>query len=172
MDSVGYPRNLISYTSDKALNGEKTQMFKLKNIGYVVGIVATIAALVWSVATRSELELAVRQIRQPLSVTLADGSVQNSYELKISNKASKTTQYRITIKDIDIGKLDLANFDVVTIPPERNLRVMARIKVDPGQATQSKTLFHFVVTPLNLEGVAPVEHEAWFYIPENQLGNE
>jgi hypothetical protein len=49
---------------------------------------------------------------------------------------------------------------------------MARIKVDPGQATQSKTLFHFVVTPLNLEGVAPVEHEAWFYIPENQLGNE
>ena len=172
MDSVGYPRNLISYTSDKALHGEKTQMFKLKNIGYVVGIVATIAALAWSVATRSELELAVNQIRQPLSVTLADGHVQNSYELKISNKASKTTQYRITVKGIDIGTLDLANFDVVSIPPERNLRIMARIKVDPTKATQSKTLFHFVVTPLNLEGAQPVEHEAWFYIPENQLGNE
>jgi cytochrome c oxidase accessory protein FixG len=172
MDSVGYPRGLIRYTSDKALSGEKTRIFKLKNVGYVIGIVATITALIWSVATRSELELAVRQIRQPLSVTLSDGDIQNSYELKISNKSNKTGRYRITAKDIDLTRLDLGNFEEVSIPPERNLRVMARIKVNPDKVKQSKTLFHFVVTPLNLPKVKPVEHEAWFYIPENQLGSE
>ena len=172
MDSVGYPRGLVRYTSDKALNGEKTNLFKLKNIGYVVGIVATIVALTWSVATRSELELAVRQIRQPLSVTLSDGDIQNSYELKISNKSSKTGRYRISAEGIELNKLDLGNFEEISVPPERNLRVMARIKVNPDKVKQSKTLFHFVVTPLNLPNVKPVEHEAWFYIPENQLGSE
>jgi len=172
MDSVGYPRGLVRYTSDKVLNGEKTKIFKLKNIGYMVGIVATIVALSWSVATRSELELAVRQIRQPLSVTLSDGDIQNSYELKISNKSSKTGRYRISAEGIALSKLDLGNFEEISVPPERNLRIMARIKVSPEKVKQSKTLFHFVITPLNLPTVKPVEHEAWFYIPENQLGDD
>ncbi|MBD3669891.1 MAG: cytochrome c oxidase accessory protein CcoG [Gammaproteobacteria bacterium] len=169
MDSVGYPRGLIRYTSDKVLQGEKTRIFKLKNIGYVVAILATSIALVWSVATRDVLELAVNQIRQPLAQTLADGRVQNSYELKISNKGTHTTRYRITTEGIDFGELDLANFDEVSIAPEKNLRVMARIRANPATVEQSKTLFHFVVTPLNQTELKPVEHEAWFYIPQKQL---
>ncbi|MDH5183512.1 MAG: cytochrome c oxidase accessory protein CcoG [Gammaproteobacteria bacterium] len=170
MDSVEYPRGLISYTSDKALSGEKTRWFKAKNIGYAVSIVATTAALIWSVATRDVLELAVRQVRQPLSVTLADGRVQNSYEIKISNKGLVSSHYRIELDNFHNAELDIGQRDVFTLAPEKTLRVMVRVKVDPFQATQSKTLFHFMVVPQNQKDVKPVQHDAWFYIPQNQLG--
>ena len=170
MDSVGYPRGLISYTSDKALSGEKTRWFKAKNIGYALSIIATTAALIWSVSTRSALELAVGQIRQPLSVTLSDGRVQNSYELKLSNKGLHATEYLIRLEALEGAELDLGHFDLITLAPEKTLRLMARVKVDPKQASESKTLFHFVVEPQNQSEVKPVQHDAWFYIPLNELG--
>ena len=86
MTSIKFPTGLIKYSSEHDLEGKKTKRFKAKNIGYAITLLATIILLVWSVATRSDLEMLVRQVRQPLSVTLSDGRVQNRYDIKINNK--------------------------------------------------------------------------------------
>ncbi|MBS1213359.1 MAG: iron-sulfur cluster-binding protein, partial [Proteobacteria bacterium] len=66
MDSQKWPRGLIRYTSENALDGRKTRLLKPKTIGYGVVLTAAAAILIWSVLTSAPYTGTVEQIRQPL----------------------------------------------------------------------------------------------------------
>ncbi len=86
MDNLGWQRGLIRYASENELEGGKTRFLKLKNIAYGLVLLIAMAGLVWSIATSSQLSMAVTQVRSPLYVMLSDGRIQNSYDIKFNNK--------------------------------------------------------------------------------------
>jgi cytochrome c oxidase accessory protein FixG len=100
MDNLQWPRGLISYTSEKALNGKKTQLVKPKTIGYGVILTAATAVLIWSIVTRAPYNATVEQIRQPLYTQLSDGSIRNSYEIKLNNKLTAPMTVGIRIEGL------------------------------------------------------------------------
>jgi polyferredoxin len=169
MNSIDYPRGLIRYSSEHALHHEKASRFNLKNLGYATALLITIGALVWSVVTRSDLELSVRQIRQPLSVQLSDGRIQNRYEIKVNNKTSRSMRYRLTMEGLKQAELDTGHFTEFEVLPERSMKIQAKVRLDPTQATKSRQEFSFVLTPMDTVENLGIKQSSMFYIPSDNL---
>lgn len=169
MDSINYPRGLIRYSSENALQGKKTHSFKLKNLGYGFAVLLTIAMLSWSIATRSSVELLVRQIRQPLAVTLSDGSIQNRYQIKINNKTGDTTYYSLGILGLNNAELELGRENDIKLLPQHSNLIYVKVKMKPEQATRSQQQFSFILAPSGNVKLDTVKQSAVFYIPENKL---
>ena len=169
MDSIGYPRGLVRYSSEHALHHEKASRLNLKNLGYASALIFTIAALVWSVVTRSDLELNVRQIRQPLSVQLSDGRIQNRYEIKVNNKTSRPMRYRLTMEDLNQAELDMGHFAEIEVTPERSITVQVKVRQDPAHAMTTRQEFNFILTPLGETGMQSIRQSSMFYTPSENL---
>lgn len=169
MTSIKFPTGLIKYSSEHDLEGKKTQLFKAKNIGYAAIMLLTVALLVWSVATRSDIEMLVRQVRQPLSVTLSDGRIQNRYDIKINNKTTKPVKYRISIEGLSGAELDMGRFSEVNIPAEHSVKVSAKVRIAAGKVSSSRTKFNFVINSVDSKVKQKVSQQNVFYVPEKQL---
>ncbi len=169
MDSIDYPRGLIRYSSEHALHHERASRLNLKNLGYASALLITIGALVWSVVTRSDLELSVRQIRQPLSVQLSDGRIQNRYEIKINNKTSRPMSYRLSMEGLPEAELDTGHFSEFEVLPERSIKIQAKVRLDPENASTSRQEFSFVLTPMDTEQAVGIRQSSMFYTPDENL---
>ena len=172
MTSIKFPTGLIRYSSEHALEGKKTRLYKPKNIGYALALLATIVLLVWSVASRSELEMLVRQIRQPLYVSLSDGRIQNRYDIKINNKTTKPVKYRISIEGISGAELDMGQFSEIHLPAEHSVKLIAKVRVAPEKVTKTRTKFNFVINSIDRKVKQKVSQQNVFYVPERQLNKK
>jgi cytochrome c oxidase accessory protein FixG len=169
MTSIKFPTGLIRYSSEHALKGEKTNLFKAKNIGYAFTLVITVGLLVWSVANQSDVEMLVQQVRQPLSVSLSDGRVQNRYNIKINNKTSKAVKYHISIEGLKDAELDVGNFTDVSVPAEHSVKLSAKVRLLPANVSRSRTRFNFVIKSVDSKVKQKVTQQNVFYVPERQL---
>ena len=169
MDSIDYPRGLIRYSSEHALQHEKASRLNLKNLGYALALGLTIAALVWSVVTRSDVELNVQQIRQPLSVQLSDGRIQNRYEIKVNNKTSNSMRYRLSMQGLQQAELDMGHFAEIAVAAERSIKIQVLVRQDPKFARTSRQEFDFVITPVGGTETQSVKHPSMFYTPAENL---
>jgi len=169
MESIGYPRGLVRYSSERALAGGKTKLLKLKHVGYGIGVLIAIALLSFSVATRSTVDVSVVQVRQPLAVTLSDGRIQNQYEVKIMNKTNVPARFAIHLAGLAGAQLDLGHFTELSVGAGSSVRVLARVRMDPHGATQSKQPFEFVVERLDNDQIPAATWQAVFYTPPEKL---
>jgi len=145
MDSINYPRGLIRYASEKSLHGGKTNWLKGKTIGYGVILVAITSLLIWSIATRSSVEMSVSPVRQPLYVVLSDGHILNRYEIKINNKTSLQKQYHLSIEGLQAAELDLGQKNPVDVHPESSSVVLAKIISPLNEQPTARTKVSFVL---------------------------
>lgn len=148
MDSLGWPRGLIKYTSEKAQQGEKTRLFSAKNVGYGVALLAAVVALATSILGAVPLDFTVAQVRQPLFVQLSDGRIQNSYEIKLNNKADRAVPFALEIAGLPGAELEMGQVDPahLTLHPEQSMRLLARVRLMPNGGATSRE-FNFVVRP-------------------------
>lgn len=167
MDSLGWPRGLIKYTSEKAQQGEKTRLLTAKNVGYGVALLAAIAALAASIIGAVPLDFTVAQVRQPLFVQLSDGRVQNSYEIKLNNKTDRAVPFVLEIAGLPGGaELDMGQMDPghLTLQPEQSMRLLARVRVMPHGDDARSREFRFVVRPQADADIPVLEQPANFHL--------
>jgi len=145
MDTVNYPRGLIRYASERSMQGGKTHWLKGKTIGYGIFLIAITGMLVWSIATRSSVELNIRPIRQPLYVVLSDGRILNRYEIKINNKSSKLKRYQLSIDGLKGAVLELAQKNPIRVHPESSNVVLAKVVSRNIEHTKTRTYITFVL---------------------------
>ena len=145
MDSIHYPRGLIRYASETSLQGGKTRWLKGKTIGYGIFLLAIIGLLVWSIATRSSVELSISPIRQPLYVVLSDGRILNRYEVKINNKTSQAKQYHLSIEGLSDAKLDLGQENPINLHAESSSVVLAKVIIRKNEHASKSLSVTFVL---------------------------
>lgn len=145
MTSIKYPTGLIRYTSENALEGKRTNWFKLKNIGYAVAILVVSGLLGWSIAHRTLLEMSVRQVRQPLYVTLSDGSIQNRYTIKINNKRSESVKYILTVRGLPGAHWEVRPSPDISLGPGESASYEVRVWLMPNTITEHEHDFDFVL---------------------------
>lgn len=151
MDSMSYPRGLIRYDSEANLEllvpaKPKLHWKRLKIMGWGAALVIMTGALISSVGHRSSIDAAVQQVRQPLFVTLSDGSIRNRYQVRITNKAVEDDVFVITAQGLPEKALDMGNFREVTVHAGKSLIIQAGVSLPP-QLAESTHIFNFVVTP-------------------------
>jgi cytochrome c oxidase accessory protein FixG len=146
MDKQGWPRGLIRYTSEAALEGNSTRFLKLKTLGYGSAVMLVTALLVLSVLGRAELDASVSQVRQPLFVQMADGSTQNSYEIALNNKTQRSLDLEIRVLGLEEAALDLGRVEEIVLQPSQRTTVLARVRYHPDDDHPSRLPLEFEIS--------------------------
>ena len=164
MDSVGYPRGLVRYDSERRREEGRTRVFKPKTFGYGAILLGAAVALAWSILSTGDLDVAAIQVRQPLFVVMSDGRIQNSYEIKLNNLTDAPMRIDIGVENLPGAELDLGQLERLVLAPEQRLRVRARIRL-PAQPGESQIPFEFVITTPDDPASPPLREEAYFSMP-------
>jgi cytochrome c oxidase accessory protein FixG len=153
MDSVGFPRGLVRYDSElniESKNPGKVHLdwLRLRTLGYGVAILVMIGVLVYNIASRSDIQLSIQPVRQPLFVELSDGDIRNRYQIHITNKTLEVQNYRISVQGVPESALDLGEMREVSVRQGKSVMVLANVRLSPAMVSKVKE-FEFVITPLN-----------------------
>ena len=168
MDSLGWERGLVAYTSEVSRQGgKKPRLMRPKVLGYLAVLLVAVGLLVWSVSNQAPYDIAVSQVRQPLYVQLSDGRIQNSYELKINNKMNRPLDLHFEVSGLASAELDMGYFSHVHLKPEQHQRIMVRIKAPASKHRGNAYPITIRALPegATAKDVPIVEHPAVFYLP-------
>ena len=97
MGKMGYPRGLIRYTTQNAIDGKPSKVLRPRIFVYGTILLALVAAWGWGVFNRDVLIAEVLRDRNALYREVADGQVENSYTLKLVNKDQQSHRYVVTL---------------------------------------------------------------------------
>ncbi|NOT17528.1 MAG: cytochrome c oxidase accessory protein CcoG [Sulfuriferula sp.] len=166
MDSMGYPQGLIRYDSEANLAQDKPKPAAVswkrwKVAGYLTAILVMTAGLFYSVHERTEFEVSVQQIRQPLFVILSSGEVRNRYQIHLTNKTDHNVVYSITAKNLPANALDIGAMQNVTVHSGKSVIVQASVKLQPELADKYKN-FEFVIQSLTNPADKSVEAASFY----------
>ncbi len=142
MDKMGYPRGLISYTTEHNLSGQKTHLLRPRLIGYAIALLAMMSLFGYAVFNRSLVELDVLKDRV-LYRENEEGRIENVYNVKIMNKAQRTQTFVIEVSGLEglhyEGKREVtaAEGEVFSLPVE--------LSIDPDKLPSSTNEIVFTV---------------------------
>jgi cytochrome c oxidase accessory protein FixG len=152
MKKVGRPTGLIAYDSDinikRRLDGKRPiyRFIRARTLIYAGIIALATLLMLYTLATRSALELNVLHDRNPLFVTLSDGSVRNAYTLHFLNKLNEQRTVALEIVGLSRPIVHVVGSDVITVgpalvvlPPDQSREVRVLVTVPMG-ATIEKSV--------------------------------
>jgi len=171
MEKIGRPKGLIAYDTDKNVKcrqaGEKSRfnLIRPRTIVYAVLVTLVATLMLYSLLTRSTLDMNVLRDRQPNFVTLSDGSVRNGYTVKVLNKATHARRVEFSIDSLpdpvitvagqardsatifDVPadetmdfKIYIAAPDVSDLSQKSDFNMMLK-DLDSGETTRSRAIF-------------------------------
>ena len=163
MKDVGRPRGLIDYATledceREAAGGEPKSpwrtLFRPRTIAYFMIWGGIGGALLFALGVRSHTELTVGPDRNPPFMLLSDGSIRNSYTLKLRNMESRPREMEIAIEGVPdaamwtdtIAYPDAATVQTVTVPADLVRQVRAYVAAPAATVPQTLT---FRVTSLD-----------------------
>ncbi|HWI24148.1 MAG TPA: 4Fe-4S dicluster domain-containing protein [Lysobacter sp.] len=97
MGKLGYPRGLIRYTTQNALDGRPTRVLRPRIFLYGGLLLALLAGFAFGVAGRSPLIAEVLRDRNALYRETVTG-IENGYTLKLVNKTERAQRYSIALQ--------------------------------------------------------------------------
>ncbi len=112
MVRMGYPKKLIKYSTQHAMDGEKTRVVRPRVIVYAVLLILLMGAFVYALSQRSALTVDVIRDRNALYREVGDGFIENSYQLKLINKTDRAHSYGIAVSGIEGARVEVPNGDI------------------------------------------------------------
>ncbi|WP_206338558.1 cytochrome c oxidase accessory protein CcoG [Antarcticimicrobium sediminis] len=106
MDKIGKPRGLIDYMalSDEAAERAGTapkniwkHILRPRTIFYTVLWALVGFGLVFALFIRADIDLTVAPVRNPTFVTLSDGSIRNTYDIRLRNKHGEVRPFKMSL---------------------------------------------------------------------------
>ena len=149
MDRIGKPRGLIDYMALKDETAERVGNEGASLLKHVLrprtllyfGLWSLIGVgLVMALFMRSPFDLNVTPVRNPIFVTLADGSIRNTYELRLRNKQNAAQPFTLAVTGPDGGQTDLAlsvegaEGDRVMVPADSTATLRVYLTAATGSA--------------------------------------
>jgi cytochrome c oxidase accessory protein FixG len=151
MTKIGRPTRLIAYDTDEAIMAREAgqtptyKPIRARTILYAVIIALVGGAMIYQLATRAFLGMNLIHDRTPLFVTLRDGSIRNTYTVRLINKRTESRQIALTIDGPTSVAMDVQGATptsdwrpIVSVDPDttREVRVLVTI---PRSSLQSGT---------------------------------
>ena len=131
MEKMNYPKGLVRYTTQHALEGVKTHVLRPRMVVYGMLLFVITAALFYSMVTRTPLELDIIRDRNALYRETNEGLIENIYTLRIINMDRRDHVYRLTASGIDNMKLLLEKDANISLKSGEVVTIPLRLQVDP-----------------------------------------
>jgi len=149
MAKIGKPRGLIDYMalSDEPAERAGTapkpiwkHILRPRTILYTALWSLVGFGLVFALFIRSDIELTVAPVRNPTFVTLSDGSIRNTYDVRLRNKTAEAQTFRLTVKGDPSIRLLLEGsaYQSVAVPPNETLLQRVYL-VAPGASDPARS---------------------------------
>ncbi len=135
MAKMGYPKRLISYTTEHQLTGKKSNILRPKLLAYGGVLSAMTVAFLFSLNTIKPMEFDVLRDRNQLFRETNLGQIANTYTLKVSNKSQHIAQYQLTVDSQT--PLAWQGKRTVILQPQEIANIPITLTVEPKQITQS-----------------------------------
>ncbi|MBB6183786.1 cytochrome c oxidase accessory protein CcoG [Oleiagrimonas soli] len=122
MDKMDYPRGLIRYTTEHAMEGKPSRVLRVRTLLYATVLLILAGAFAWSIGHRSMLLAEVLRDRNALWRVGPAGSIENSYTLKLVNKSDRPMTLTLSLRGdtplavIGSERLDIAAGEVASVP--------------------------------------------------------
>jgi cytochrome c oxidase accessory protein FixG len=101
MDKMGYPKGLVRYTTENALEGKPTQILRPRVFVYAGLLLVLLSATIYGIATRIPLELDIMRDRNVLYKETNEGMILNVYNLRIVNMDDTPHVYNVKAEGIE-----------------------------------------------------------------------
>jgi cytochrome c oxidase accessory protein FixG len=130
MNKIGRPTGLIGYDNDiniQRRQAGKTPIFRIvrpRTIIYILVIAIVGGIMLYTLATRSLLDVNVLHDRNPVAVRLSDGSIRNAYTVRLLNKSGFDRVIAIDVDGPADATVHVVGSDSAT--PERPTIVIGR----------------------------------------------
>lgn len=138
MDRIGKPRGLIAYMALKDEAAERAgghpknvwkHIFRPRTILYTVLWSAIGVGMLVALFLRSPIGVDVTPVRNPLFVTLADGAIRNTYEVRLRNKHGEALPFTISLESDIPFELALEGSEQTVVEVPANETRMQRVYV-------------------------------------------
>ncbi len=132
MDRIGKPRDLIGYL---ALSDEVREragqppkpllkhIFRPRTVVYTTLWLGIGLGLLVALFLRTDIDMSISPIRNPTHVVLSDGSVRNTYDIRLRNMYAEPRQFFLTVADNASIRLTMEGVQgqLVTVGPDEQL---------------------------------------------------
>ena len=171
MDKMNYPRGLVRYSTENALEKRwdsaavRKHLVRPRIIVYFVVLVILVSGLLASLALRNPLKVDVIRDRRLLAREVEGRYIENIYKLNVMNTAERSQRFVVTADGLPDIKIDRGN-EIVADPASMAAAVLAvRVPIDtvkPGSHT-----IHLKVQSVDtVEGAGnSVSEQAVFLVP-------
>ncbi|MFN3643305.1 MAG: cytochrome c oxidase accessory protein CcoG [Gemmobacter sp.] len=156
MDRIGKPRDLIGYlaltdeTRERAGKPPRSvwsHIFRPRTILYTTLWAGIGAGLIVALFLRSDIEVNVTPVRNPTYVTLSDGSIRNTYDLRLRNKHGDDREFRVSLTADAILRISLEGTETLRVIVPANQTLTQRVYVVAPAGSAAATADR---TPLRL----------------------
>lgn len=150
MEKMNYPKGLIRYTTENALEGKGKHILRPRIIIYTVILMIFFAGLIFALSQRTPLELDIIRDRNSLYRQAAGGLVENVYTLRIINMSEQEQKYHITVSGLPEMKLINPQGDV-SVPGGEVTSIGVQIQIDPVHLQRPVNEIYFNIQSLSNE---------------------
>ncbi len=174
MDKMGYPRGLIRYSTEHAVNEHLDRaamfrrVFRPRVLLYTGILLIIVAAAVVTLANRVPVKVDVIRDRTSNSVDNGDGMVENVYRLQIMNTDETRRRFTVTVKGLPDVVIDSRELPA-ELKGSTQRMLPLRVKAKPGADAHGSHTIEFSVTATAVDApdVAPITiiETARFIVP-------
>ncbi|GMR19897.1 MAG: cytochrome c oxidase accessory protein CcoG [Gammaproteobacteria bacterium] len=142
MNKMSYPKGLIRYTTENAMQGNRKHILRPRVIIYSALLILITGSLLYALNARIPLELDVIRDRNALYRETMGGLIENVYTLKLLNMDAIEHEYSLSVEGIKDLTLDM-NKKVIRVPAGEVVEVPVWLRVDPDDLQKRSTLITF-----------------------------
>jgi cytochrome c oxidase accessory protein FixG len=167
MDKIGKPHGLIRYASLDELSGRAPKkMYQHPRAWvYISIILVALGGIAWGLTHLGAVALNVLHERQPLFVTMSDGSIQNKYEFKVLNKTNADFPLKIEIRSGAPGQTIIGADDLPVARHGRGSSFTVFVRASAESIRVDSSPIRFRVSNVN-DPTVYAEYESQFFAPK------
>ncbi len=154
MDKLGYPRGLVKYSTQHAMQNHWTtaqtlrHVFRPRVLIYTGILLLVIALLLGSLLTRTSFKVDVVRDRASLARIVSGGLIENVYRLQIMNAAEKRQHFKVTAEGMYDLKV-LADSEDLVVESTQSRWVSVRLQVPYDSAMPGSYPVRFSIETAN-----------------------
>jgi polyferredoxin len=117
MTKINKPIGLIRYDTEKNIKNPNKKnsfkIFKARSVWYCSILLITISITTFSLINKDKLQSSVIANRNPAYILMSDGSIRNSYQMRIINKTHQAMKIKISLfeEEENFFSLKINNYD-------------------------------------------------------------
>ncbi len=162
MDQMGYDRGLVRYSTENAIEGKPSHLFRPRMVGYAIVLCVMVIGFIAVLFSRVPLEVDIIRDRNQLYRINVEGHIENVYTLKIINKTQQPHRYKVTVSGPE-GLILETPESIATLAGELVV-VPTTAHIDPSALKGPNTNIHFYIEALD-DPSLNIEEESRFLGP-------